>query len=73
MNELRKGFVEAGSVITVWEAQTVAELILARFSAWSLPMCSATLSEDGKGVLIDVADATGPNGQKTFVVEVRQP
>ena len=33
---------------------------------------SATLSREAPEVLVDVADPTGPNGQRSFVLEVRE-
>jgi hypothetical protein len=31
-----------------------------------------TVAEDGLGLLVNVADPTGPNGMRSFVVEVRE-
>jgi hypothetical protein len=67
VNVIGKGLIERGSVmrppITTGDiAAWICEELQSRF--WTV-----TPSETGNALLFDVADPTGPNGQRSFVAE----
>jgi hypothetical protein len=47
-------------------AQTLAGLRAIHVNA------SFTLAESGTAILVDRADPTGPNGARTFIIEIRE-
>jgi hypothetical protein len=66
-----RGLVERGTIaqppLIADDVAVVVADLLPRHTAFT-----ATIASGGAAVLVDVADATGPNGQRTFIIEVRE-
>lgn len=67
-----KGFVERETQLPKpYDAEWLAHYIAITVN-YGKRLVSATVGENPTQLLIDMVDPTGPNGQRSFIIEVRE-